>query len=80
MCWTTLQSNQNVRGPHVARQEQLSIDIYCRPAPVFSSKPAGRRCCCRSTGQTDGRTDTRPCYDAYRTLCGSRNKIQGTVT
>ena len=28
------------------------------------SKRAGRRCCCRSTGQTDGRTDTRPFYDA----------------
>ena len=23
-------------------------------------------CCCRSTGQTDRRTDTRPFYDAYR--------------
>ena len=24
---------------------------------TLSSKPAGRRCCCWSTGQTDGRTD-----------------------
>jgi len=24
---------------------------------ALSSKPAGRRCCCRSMGQTDGRTD-----------------------
>ena len=29
---------------------------------ALSSKPAARRCCCRSTGQTDGRTDTRPLH------------------
>ena len=46
------------RGLHVARQQQLSIDICCRSAPDLSSKPAGGRSCCRSTGQTDGRTDT----------------------
>jgi len=27
---------------------------------ALSSKPTARRCCCRSTGQTDGRTDARP--------------------
>jgi len=32
----------------------LSIVICCL-RPDLSSKPAGRRCCCRSTGQTDGR-------------------------
>jgi len=26
---------------------------------AFSSKPAARRCCCRSMGQTDGQTDGR---------------------
>ena len=34
------------------------------------SKPASRSGCCRLMGQTDGRTDTRPFYDAYRILCG----------
>jgi len=32
----------------------VAIDQYLLPAPDLSSKPAGRRCCCRSTGQTDG--------------------------
>ena len=54
-----------VRGPHVAQQQQkVSIDICCGPAPDLSSKPAGPYCRCRSTGQTDGRKDTRPLYDA----------------
>jgi len=44
--------------------------MCCGPAPDLSSKPAGRRCCCRSTGQTDRRTDTRPLYDAHCMLCG----------
>jgi len=35
------------------------IDRYLPPAPDLSSKPAGRRRCCRSTGQTDGRTLNR---------------------
>jgi len=46
----------------------------------LSSKLAERRCCCRWTGQTDGRTDARPfhrLYSAYyaavsikaRTMC-----------
>jgi len=43
-----------------------AINGYLLPAPELSSKPAGRRrCCCRSTGQTDARTDTGPFYDAY---------------
>jgi len=33
-----------------------AIDRYLLPALDLSSKPAGRRCCCR-TGQTDRRTD-----------------------
>jgi len=31
--------------------------IYLHQAPALSSKPAARCWCCRSTGQTDGRTD-----------------------
>ena len=38
-----------------SRWRQLSVDIW-RPHPGCG-KPAAHRCCCRSTGQTDGRTD-----------------------
>jgi len=41
VCWTFTQSDQNLRGPHVARQRHLSIDVL--PAPVLSSKPADER-------------------------------------
>jgi len=48
-----------------------AIDRHLLPAPDLSSKPADRRCCCcRPTGETDGRTDTRPFSDAYRIVCG----------
>jgi len=54
-----------------------SIDFFgCAPTLYdgshprdFSSKPAGRRCCCRSTGQTD----------VYRILCTPRNKEPFTL-
>jgi len=50
-----------------------AIDRHPLPAPDLSSKPADRRCCCcRPTGETDGRTDTRPFSDAYRIVCGPR--------
>ena len=39
-----------------------AIDRYLLQAPALSSKPAARRCCCQSTGQRDGRTDTRPLH------------------
>jgi len=35
------------------------IDRYPLPTPDLSSKLAGFRCYCRSTGQTDGRTPDR---------------------
>jgi len=47
---------------------------YLLPAPDRNSKPACRRCCCRSTGQTDGRTDWRPAVrEVHGILCGPRN-------
>ena len=52
------------------RAAAAAIDRYLLPAPDLSSKPADRRCCYRSTGQTDGRNDTRLFYDAYRILRG----------
>jgi len=48
-------------------------------APDLISKPAGRRCCCRPTGHTDGQTDTQPFYDAFRTLRESRNNLRETA-
>jgi len=29
ICWTSLQSYQNLRGPHVTQKQQLSIDVCC---------------------------------------------------
>ena len=41
-----------------------AVDRYLLQTPALSSKPTGRRCCCRSMGlgRTDGRTDTRPLH------------------
>ena len=46
------------------RAAAAAIGRYLLPASALSSKPA---VCCRSTGQTDGRTDTRPFHDTMRT-------------
>ena len=67
VCWTSLQSDQNLRGPHVAQQQQLSIDICCkltqqtrRPPPLLSIDGTDR--------QTDGRTlDRYMTFTAYYT-------------
>ena len=37
-----------------------AVDRYLLQTLALSSKPAGRRCCCRSMRQTDRRTNTRP--------------------
>ena len=36
--WTSLQSDQHLRGPHIARQQQLSIDTCC-PRPTSAANP-----------------------------------------
>jgi len=56
---------------------RAAVDRYLLPAGLLSSKPAGCRCCCRSTGQTVGRTLDRylvhrPCSAYY---AGSANKL-----
>ena len=43
--------------PASAARAPAAIDRYVLHVLELSSKPAARRCCCRSTGQTDGRTD-----------------------
>jgi len=53
--------------------KNYSYATACR-AP--SSKPTARCCCCRSTGQTDGRTDTRPLHRLCSAYCaGSGNNV-----
>jgi len=49
--------NMTLPASAAARTPAAVVDRYLLPAPARSSKPAARRC--RSTGQTDGRTDTR---------------------
>jgi len=60
--WTSLQSGQNRRGPHVARQQQLSTN-FCCPHPTSSVNPPAAAA---AVDRRDRRTDTRPFYDAYR--------------
>ena len=53
-----------------------AIDQYLLQIPALSSKPAGHRCCCRSTGQTDTRTDDRPLHRPCSAhYAGSANKL-----
>jgi len=49
------------RLQHAARSCR-SISLAPR---ALSSKPAGRRCCWQSTGQTDRRTDAQPLHRPY---------------
>ena len=46
-----------------------AVDQYLLQTRAPSSKPAGRRWCCRSMRQTDVRTDTGPLQDHLRTVC-----------
>ena len=70
VCWTSLQSDQNLRGPHVARQLQLSIDICC-PRPTSAANPPAAAATAtvdrrdRQTERTNGRT-----LDRFVTLAG----------
>ena len=65
LCWTSAQSDQHLRGPRIARQ-QLSTDICCSRPTLAANPPTA---VLLLKGETDGRTDTRPLYDAYRILC-----------
>jgi len=77
ICPTSLLSDQNLLGPHVARQQQLWIDICCgrRPTSAANPPPTLLLFIDGTDRRTDGRTDTRPSCDAYRILCGPRNKM-----
>jgi len=56
----------NVTLP-AARVPAAIVDRYLLPAPELSRKPAARRCCCRSAGQTERRRDTRPLHRPLHT-------------
>jgi len=65
------------------RQYAISVIKRSRVRPPdLSSKPAGHRCCCQLTGQTDGwtygQTDRRSTvsYTLLRILCGQCQYIE----
>jgi len=50
-----------------------ALDRYLLPAPDVGSKPTGRCCCCRSTGQTDEHPTV--IHTLLHTLCGQRQSF-----
>ena len=70
-------------GPKFTRpacRAAAAIGRYLLPAPDLSSKPAGRRCCCRATGQTDGRTEGRTLDRFMRLTSYYQDRIVHTHT
>ena len=75
VCWISLQSDQQLRGPRVswgrkaAERRQMSLDSrYAISASgARTLQQAARRCCCRPTGQTDRQTDGLT-FDRFKTL------------
>ena len=65
---------RNLRGPHVARRQQLSVDICCPRPTSAANPPAAAAAVSRRDRRTDGQKDTRAFYDAYRILRGPRKK------
>ena len=47
----------NLRDPHIARQQQLSIDICCPRPTSAANPPVAAAAVHRREGHTDGRTD-----------------------
>jgi len=66
--WTKIYAVRVLRGSSSCRS------IFLLRARARRQQQTRCRCCCRSMGQTDGRTDTRLLYDAYRMLHRPRNK------
>jgi len=56
--WTSLLSDQHLRGPHLARQQRLSIDI-CRPRPTLAASPPAAAAAVARRDRQTGRHDTR---------------------
>jgi len=67
-CSISLQSGRILRGPRVARQQQLSVNICCR-RPISAANPwVAAAADNRRDRQTHGRTLDR--FDSYRILGG----------
>jgi len=64
--WTSIQSDQNLRSPHVARQQQLSIDICC-PRPTSAANPPAAAAVDRWGRHADRHTEGRT-LDRFMTL------------
>jgi len=71
VCWTSLQSDQNLRGPQVAFQQQLSIDICC-PRPTSAANPPADAA---AVDRRDRHTDVR-ILNRFR--AGFKGREQGT--
>ena len=52
MCRNSLQSDRNLRGPHVAWQQQLSIDICCPRLTSAANPPSAAAAVDRRDRQT----------------------------
>ena len=67
VCWTSLQSDQNLRGPYIARHQQLSINICCPRLTSAANPPAVAAAVARRDRRTDGQTDGRT-FDSFMIL------------
>jgi len=75
LCWAISLGSQH-DATRILLLSAPAIERYQLQTPALSSKPAGRRCCCRSMGQThthslrqtDGRTFDRYIDPALHTM------------
>jgi len=65
LCWVSAFA---MTLPAFVARAPAAINWYLLHALTLSSKPAAHRCCCRLTGQTDGRTPDRYIDHAHK-LC-----------
>jgi len=74
VCWTSLQSDQNLRGPRVARVSSSYRSILMLRSSQRRTSAANSPAAAVAIDRRDRRTtDNRPFRDAYRMLCGPRN-------
>jgi len=76
VCWASSQPDQNLRGPHVTRQQQISIDICCPRLTSAANRPAIGAAVDRWDRRKDGRTDIRPYCDAATACYADVNKFR----
>jgi len=62
VCWTYLQSDQNLRDVHVVWQQQMLIYIHC-PSLTSAANPSATSAAVDPwEREMDGQTDIRPFY------------------